>query len=123
MRWWFFLLAVSLCLGCGRVADMISEDKLKDYEAVLSKSLESWKAGQVRQLDQGENPIRFVDDDAVAGLKLTQFQIKPAVRKNLPFQTFHVQLELRDQKNREFSRPALYQVSLIPRPAVLRSDP
>lgn len=123
MRWCILLLTLNCLLGCGRVTNMVSDDKLKEYETLLSTSLDAWKAGKAKQLDKGDNPIRFVDDDAVAGLKLTDYQIKTAVRKNLPFQTFQVQLDLRDLKNRDLSRPAVYQVTLAPRPAVLRSDP
>ena len=123
MRTWILLLALVPLISCGRVADMMSEDKLQDYESLLSTSLEAWKVGRAKQLDQAEPPIRFIDDDSVAGLRLTQFHIKPTVRKNLPFQTFQVVLELRDQQNRDFARNAMYQVSLMPRPTVLRSDP
>ena len=85
--------------------------------------LDAWKHGEARSLARHNPPIRFEDEDFVAGLRLADYEIVEPdapiqLHKNIP-----VILSLRDPRGRTIRRETNYQVATDPALAVLRSDP
>lgn len=89
----------------------------------LSSALDAWKTGNMKVLVSLESPIRFLDDDLLAGFHLVDYQIDQAKQPIRPFQGVPVTLTLKKGNGATVTRPALYQISLEPSRAVLRSDP
>ncbi len=91
------------------------------HETLLS-ALDAWKDGNVKVLVTLESPIRFLDDDLLAGFQLEDYEIELTSGSPRPFQNIPVTLTLR-KANQSIQRAATYQISLEPDRAVLRSDP
>lgn len=88
----------------------------------LRTALEAWKQKQTRSLTTRQPPIRFVDDDLVAGCTLTDYELGEPDLTIGAFQSIPVTLVLRDRRGMTTRRAASYQVTLNPSLAVLRSN-
>lgn len=113
-----------LCLaGCALSFAPIDEHYDSDLALeTLNSALEAWKEGNVKVLISLDSPIRFTDDDLFAGFRLVDYEmIPPTVIR--PFQNVPVTLTLVKGNGSPVERAAVYQISLEPDRAVLRSDP
>jgi hypothetical protein len=121
--WAFGLVAVLVVAGCTEKALPRAEgyDSSAAREALVT-SLDAWKTKDVRSLAARKPPIRFVDDDEKAGLRLSTYVIDDSAPEG-PFSGFGVTLSLRNVAGELVVRSAQYQVSLEPGISVLRSDP
>lgn len=109
--------------GCFVSVQSVDEgyDPQLAHETLLS-ALDAWKDGNVKALVTLESPIRFLDDDLLAGFQLEDYEIELTSGSPRPFQNIPVTLTLR-KANQSIQRAATYQISLEPDRAVLRSDP
>jgi hypothetical protein len=116
------LLAVLTgCSGSSRPASEASYDAEKARGALVA-ALDAWKKGVAKSLAKRMPPIRFVDDDLLTGLRLSDYEIdEPDLPVKL-HQDVSVRLSLRDAQGRSIQREARYQVGTDPTLSVLRSD-
>lgn len=120
----FAWLIVCCALGCS--VSVTSTDDEYDSELALetlNSALDAWKEGNVKLLVTLDSPIRFVDDDLLAGFRLEDYEIQPPASAVQPFQNVFVTLTLKQGSGEIVDRAAQYQISLEPNRAVLRSDP
>lgn len=96
-----------------------NSDQAKD---ALVAALDAWKKGEARGLAQRKPPIRFVDDDFAAGLRLADYEVQEPDAPISLHKDVDVILSLRDAKGKSVRREAQYQVATEPGLAVLRSD-
>ncbi|MHC5545016.1 hypothetical protein ACYOEI_42815, partial [Singulisphaera rosea] len=89
----------------------------------LVAALDAWKKGEARSLARRDPPIRFVDDDLAAGLRLVEYELEEPDAPLLPFKDVPVILSMRDARGKTVRRETSYQVATDPKLAVLRSDP
>ena len=85
-------------------------------------ALDAWKKGEARALGKRNPPIRFNDDDFLAGLRLSDYEIEEPDREIQSHKDVEVILSLRDARGMVIRREARYQVATRPGLAVLRSD-
>jgi hypothetical protein len=111
--------------GCSGTAKQVAEVRHDSEQArvVLVAALDTWKRGEARALARRKPPIRFVDEDFMAGLRLTDFELDEPDTPILPYKDVPVILSMRDKRGRVIRREAHYQVTTDPALAVLRSDP
>jgi hypothetical protein len=120
----FLLLATGS--GCSGALPFAGDRETFDGPAarqLLVVALEAWKSGQVATLARRNPPLRFTDDDHVAGWQLVDYRLLApdlAIRR---FESVPVELKLRQGQGPITVRTANYQITLPPRPAVLRTDP
>lgn len=116
------LLLLSTIIGC----NWFSSSKWTDAEAreaqrILITALNAWKSGQVHELARQDPPIRFQDDDYLAGSHLDDFELKTPSSQIEPFQDVKVQMHLKDARGAPIRKEVAYQVGLNPH-TVQRSD-
>ena len=117
------LLAIALLMtGCTAARDQRRADSDRAYEVLVS-ALDAWQQGAATELAKQDPPIRFVDDDLIAGYQLTGYAIDEPEAAIAPFDDVLVILSLRDRQGKPFEKTVAYQISLTPGPAVLRSEP
>jgi hypothetical protein len=111
-------------MGCSGGAEPAVESRYDADRArtALVAALDAWKKGEARGLQRRKPPIRFVDDDFVAGLKLADYEIEEPEGPSRPHEDIHVILSLRDARGKVIQRETRYQVATEPALAVLRSD-
>src|SRR5262245_60968257 len=112
--WAFVFVAVLVVAGCTEKSLPVPEgyDRGAAKEALVA-SLDAWKAGDVKVLADRKPPIRFVDDDQKAGLKLKSYVVDDSDPEG-PFAGYGVTLSLRNIAGELLTRSAMYQVSLEP---------
>lgn len=110
-----------LAAGCSRAPRSADFDSDLSTE-MLIVVLDAWKQGRAETLLSQEPPIRFVDDDWSAGLQLENYEFEPPRFWGGPDQDVKVVLVLKNSLGVVQRKPATYQVTLVPRRAVLRSD-
>ena len=116
------LLAVLTgCSGSSRPASEAPYDSEKARTALVA-ALDAWKKGEAKSLAKRMPPIRFVDDDLLAGLRLSDYEIDEEELPVKLHQDVSVRLSLRDAQGRSIQREARYQVGTDPNLSVLRSD-
>lgn len=121
------LAAAALLLlapGCGG-ADPGAGGPYDAAEArtTLVSALDAWKKGEAKALAKRTPPIRFIDDDQIAGYRLSGYRIGDGAAPAGPHQRVAVSLDLLDPRGRPAHREVGYQVAVGPAPAVLRDDP
>lgn len=120
------ILAILLCLlgslGCWRSAFQDSDYDAEVALETLVTALRAWKAGNLASLSSLSTPIRFADDEALAGSRLKEFEVEDPVAVIKPFQDIKVELVLLDPQRRTIRKMVTYQVALKPALTVLRSD-
>jgi hypothetical protein len=93
------------------------------YDPEQAKAaLDAWKKGEAKALPRRHPPIRFVDDDLVAGMRLSDYEVEEPDAPIGLHQDVAVILSLRDARGEVVRREARYQVATEPGLAVLRSD-
>lgn len=118
-----FVIIACLLVGCQRLGTQQQlATESEEAQQTLTMALGAWKAGEVKSLLRREPPIRFVDDDLVSGMKLTDFNVNPGKRLAADVYVLIAELVLQDRSGRVFERKATYQVGLSPDLTVLRSD-
>jgi hypothetical protein len=115
------LAVVSGCSGPSRPAPEAPYDSEQAKTALIA-ALDAWKKGEAKSLTKRDPPIRFVDDDLLAGLRLSDYEIEEPDRPFKLHQDVAVILSLRDARGQRVRREARYQVGTVPTLAVLRSD-
>ena len=116
------LLAVGAgCSGYSRPASEASYDS-EDARTALIAALDAWKQGEAKSLPKRKPPIRFVDDDLLSGLRLSEYEIEEPDQPMKLHQDVSVILEMRDARGQRVRREARYQVGTDPTLSVLRSD-
>jgi hypothetical protein len=118
------LLLLTLASGCWNGAESAARSRYDAdrARAALVAALDAWKHGQARQLSRRDPPVRFVDDDLVAGFRLSDYEVEEPDAPLALHQDVSVILSLRDPRGRAVRREARYQVATEPGLAVLRSD-
>jgi len=123
---WTSFYSALLFLAAGCSVAVVPDDAEFDPDLAretLHSALDAWKDGKAKMLIRLSPPIRFVDDDLSAGYRLVDYEFDPSDQAIRPFQNISVALTLRQGNGPEVTRTAMYQVSLEPALAVLRSDP
>ena len=111
-----------LLIGCSSDLQPTDEDSTRARETVTT-AVAAWQNETARDLIRIVPPIRFVDDDWVAGWKLIQYDIASPDDPIGPFDDVVVNLTLVKGEGQVVERRVAYQVSLRPALAVLRSEP
>jgi hypothetical protein len=124
MRVFFCVALVAVTSGCSGSVTKVDEE----YDAELARetliaALDAWKAGNLQALVTLPSPIRFADDDLIAGFRLVDYQLDQPSAKTRPFRGVTVTLTLCQDNGQSVIRMVQYQIALLPRRAVLRSDP
>jgi hypothetical protein len=117
-----FLIAAAGCSG-GAEPAVGSRYDPEQAKAALVAALDAWKKGEARALARRNPPIRFVDDDLAAGMRLSDYEIEEPDAPVSLHKNIAVILSLRDARGRVVRRETYYQVATEPGLAVLRSDP
>jgi len=113
------LVALTTLAGCSTSSTQQEFDSEQARHA-LKTALEAWKDGQAAGLSRRQPPIRFVDDDYLAGWQLVEFTIMDPEKPIRPFEMVEVKLRLRDRQGKVVERTTGYQITIHPRIAVLR---
>ena len=115
---------IALTVGCSTQptpAPQVSFDPEKASTALVT-ALDAWKKGEAKALARRSPPIRFQDDDLLAGFRLTDYEIEEPDSPIKLHQDVAVILMLRDARGKSVRREARYQVGTEPKLTVLRSD-
>lgn len=115
---------LTLIAGCARAPESAAKLRYNpdQAQAALVTAFDAWKKGEARSLAQRNPPIRFNDDDFLAGLRLSDYEIEEPDREIEMHKDVEVILSLRDARGMVIRREAHYQVATRPGLAVLRSD-
>lgn len=118
------LVALFVTAGCSGRGEPPAEPRYDPEQArtALIAALDAWKKGEAKSLSKRNPPIRFVDDDLLAGLRLSDYEIEEPDLPLKPHQDVSVILSLRDARGQSVRREARYQVGIEPTLSVLRSD-
>lgn len=116
------LLALVLC-GCSRLPQPASTYDPAVAKRALVESLQAWKEGKTASLSERMPPIRFVDDDLLAGMQLDDYRLNDPEAAVRPHQGVVVELFVQKKGGSLVRKRAEYQVSLWPSISVLRADP
>ena len=117
---WLLIVATG-CSGGKSLPDAPAYDSDQARSALVA-ALDAWKQGDAQKLPRRTPPIRFVDDDLVAGLKLSEYEIQDSDAPIALHQNVAVSLSLRDKRGKVINREAHYQIGITPGLAVLRTD-
>jgi hypothetical protein len=88
---------------------------------VLLDVLETWKRGKVGTLAGRTPPVRFVDDDYVAGFALLEYRLAMPEQAIAPYESVPVVMKIKSGRE-VIEKTAVYQVTLDPKIAVLRAE-
>jgi hypothetical protein len=119
----FILIGLCLIVGCSMGEPEQDVEQSDRRLSLLTSALDAWQEGTAATLSQRDPPVRFVDDDLMAGCQLTSYDIHEPDAAIEPFADVLVDLTLRDRQGTAIERTVGYQVSLAPGLAVLRSEP
>jgi hypothetical protein len=109
-------------VGCGWLTgSKLSEEKVEQSRHVLISVLDAWKTGQAHTLAAQTPPIRFQDDDYMAGWRLVDYQLVNPKQQIQSFRDVPVQVNLIDRQGKPLQKTVTYQVGLDPI-TVQRSD-
>ncbi len=123
-RYWnrpIVLAVIVSCTGCSQPASEAPYDS-EEARTALIAALDAWKKGEAKSLPKRNPPIRFVDDDLISGLRLSEYEIEEPDLPVKLHQDIAVILEMRDARGTRVRREARYQVGTDPTLSVLRSD-
>lgn len=119
-----FVVAVLATVGCNRTATETAQQDFSRARETLVVALDAWKQGKAPSLARRDPPIRFVDDDCVAGWQLSDFEIPDdKAGRNTKVTSLRANLTLDRNGSPTVRRAAMYQISFEPRLTVLRADP
>lgn len=109
--------------GCSRLPQPASTYDPALAKRALVESLQAWKEGKTASLSERMPPIRFVDDDLLAGRQLDDYRLNDPEAAVRPHQGVVVELFVQKKGGSLVRKRAEYQVSLWPSISVLRADP
>ena len=112
------LLAI---LGCSTQSPNQTEDSAH-AKYILVTALDAWRAGKTKSLTTRNPPIRFADDDQIAGMELVDYELEDESAPIQPFQNVSIILSLKDKGGQIIEKNVEYQVGVEPVLTVLRSD-
>ena len=115
------LAAILASSGCSQPASEAHHDS-EEARTALIAALDAWKKGEAKSLPKRNPPIRFVDDDLLSGLRLSEYEIEQPTLPIKSHRDVSVILELRDARGKTTRRTARYQVGTEPALSVIRSD-
>jgi hypothetical protein len=113
------LLLLMIAAGCSRAPEAPYDSARA--QSTLAAALDAWKKGEVGSLAKRQPPIRFVDEDLAAGLRLSDYEIEEPDAPIGLHENVAVILSLRDSRGKVVRRETQYQVAIEPGLAVLRS--
>jgi len=123
-RTWLGLLIMIVSIaGCEwwrPVAPAVNYDGNRAKEVLLD-ALETWKQGKIGTLASRKPPVRFVDDDQVAGLALVDYRLVAPDQTVAPYENVPVVIKVKIG-NQVIERTTVYQITLVPEIAVLRAE-
>ncbi len=115
-------IALIALVGCGwLVGTKLSEEEVEQSQRLLISVLDAWKTGQAHTLASQTPPIRFQDDDYMAGWRLADYQLVNPKQQIQSFRDVPVQVNLIDRQGKPLQKTVTYQVGLDPL-TVQRSD-
>ena len=114
------LTILLILFGCSTQTQNQIEDSAR--AKYLVTALDAWREGKTRSLTTRNPPIRFADDDQVAGMELVDYELEDESAPIQPFQDVVVSLLLKDKRGETTQKDARYQVGVEPVLTVLRSD-
>ena len=88
------------------------------HRQLLEATLKAWQSGSLGQLAARLPPVRFTDEDQMAGLRLISFTILEPLQAPM----LEVELQLRTRQGQSLTRRARYHITLEPRCSVLRAE-
>src|SRR5271166_3997344 len=103
------LAVIAGCSGCSQPAPEAPFDSERARTALIA-ALDAWQKGEAKSLLKRNPPIRFVDDDLLSGLRLSEYEIEEPDLPVKLHQDVSVILELRDAQGERVRREARYQV-------------
>ena len=115
-------LLACLIAGCAGRGDTGPRAGPPEAKELVRIGLEAWKTKQSLPLMASGQPLRFDDEDAEAGLKLLDYDIRDTPSEWSEEAGLSVTLSLRDRKGRPVSRHAVYQVTRHPELIICRDD-
>jgi hypothetical protein len=111
-----------LISGCS-LSDVSVDGDPDLAQQTLIEALDAWKSKQLKELARRDPPIRFADDDQVAGSHLLEYEIESVHSSQfLPFKNVIVTLELEDIRGKTLTKRVSYQITTGPGLSVLRSN-
>lgn len=99
----------------------LSDEAAEQSKRVLINVLDAWKTERVHTLAAQTPPIRFQDDDYMAGWRLVDYEFVNPKQKIQSFHDVPVQVNLIDRQGKPLQKTVTYQVGLDPI-TVQRSD-
>ena len=115
------LVILSVILGCSTQSPNQTEDSAR-AKYILITALDAWRAGKTKSLTIRNPPIRFADDDQIAGMELVDYELEDESAPIQPFQNVTVILSLKDKHGETIQKDVKYQVGVAHSLTVLRSD-
>ena len=106
------LVILSVILGCSTQSPNQTEDSAR-AKYILITALDAWRAGKTKSLTIRNPPIRFADDDQIAGMELVDYELED---ESAPI------LSLKDKHGETIQKDVKYQVGVAHSLTVLRSD-
>jgi hypothetical protein len=122
MAWAFSALLATGCSSATEPSATVRYDPERARGALIA-ALDAWKRGEAKGLARRDPPIRFADDDLVAGWALVDYELEEPDAPILLHKNVPVILSLRDRRGKTARRETHYQVATEPGLAVLRSEP
>ena len=118
------LLLLVIAAGCREGVEPTGSTRYDPAQArtALIAALDAWRKSEAQTLPRRTPPIRFVDDDLVAGFRLADYEVEEPDASLAPHTDVNVILSLRDARGQTVRREARYQVTTEPMLAVLRND-
>ena len=108
-------------LGCSPKSPHQTEDSAR-AKYILVTALDAWREGKTKSLAARNPPIRFADDEQIAGMELVDYEFEDESAPIQPFQNVTVILSLKDKQGQTTQKNARYQIGVDPVLTVLRSD-
>ena len=115
------LIILLTILGCSTKSPNQAEDSAR-AKYILVTTLDAWRAGKTKSLTTRNPPIRFADDDQIAGMELVDYEFEDESAPIQPFQNVSIILSLKDKWGQIIEKNVEYQVGVEPVLTVLRSD-
>jgi hypothetical protein len=117
-----WVVGLSFLAGCGGQTLPSPADPEQARDALRS-ALDAWARGEKSEsLRGGAPPIHVIDGDWDKGLRLAKYQLAPNDRASGPDLLCPVQLSLRDDRGRSFSKRVVYLVGTGPLVSIVREE-
>lgn len=116
-------LILLAAIGCGRGGATVPPVEAEQARQALRVALDAWKAGEPYDaLAKRSPPVRVIDEDWLAGLKLESYEVGARDRALGPTLRCPVTLRLRDRAGKSIRKLVAFDVATGPSPSVIRQD-